>query len=640
MNMSRTTIKELKKRYLNILKKCFLLNMMAFCCVSLSTQALGETTLTPSSELDTVVKNENNFAQTIIVVPTTIDLDGKNLKYTGINSTSNGGVYKMQGATASGIGNLTFVNTNTTTDPLLLFTDNTVTIPGNASAYGATAFSNPSTLTFDVNAAFINNSTNRSGGVISNGGTSASTTFNKDVIFSGNAVRNFSDTGYNISGGAILNSNLATMTFNGTATFTGNIVLSKTGTGHGGAIHNGGSTAETPIITFNDNFIFSENIATGGTGYGNDIYNRGNAIINFAQGEGEVGSLDGGIYQEWAVTNKTGEGTLILGDKMENGYYTHESDLIGSTSYFNQSAGLTIAHADKMTFASNNTITGGELRVHGNTLSNLKASVSNGATLTYLTTTADSQTVALNSGLTVNGAQLVLGAYTSDAKNTEIALASQNQVVELDDNGQVVFDENGNIVYEDYNVTDKLLRSATIEKANYSLTSDIATSSRAKKVTFKDSNIQLGSGTLTYAGNYSIDSSNAISTQNGVKDTLTFNNLEASTLGLTIDFGDIINTTVNSVLFDLNGISTSTVDKLESAVSYQALMGGATFANTETFELDGLLEGLIASVTAGGQTITIGASAAPVEYAILGKTIRSDFNSIFKMANHKRHILR
>ena len=45
-NLSRTALKELKKRYLNVLKKCFLLNMMVFSCVTLSSPVLAETKTT------------------------------------------------------------------------------------------------------------------------------------------------------------------------------------------------------------------------------------------------------------------------------------------------------------------------------------------------------------------------------------------------------------------------------------------------------------------------------------------------------------------------------------------------------------------------------------------------------------------
>ena len=38
-NISRTTLRELKKRYLNVLKKCFLANLMAFGMVTLATPA-------------------------------------------------------------------------------------------------------------------------------------------------------------------------------------------------------------------------------------------------------------------------------------------------------------------------------------------------------------------------------------------------------------------------------------------------------------------------------------------------------------------------------------------------------------------------------------------------------------------------
>ena len=186
--------------------------------------------------------------------------------------------------------------------------------------------------------------------------------------------------------------------------------------------------------------------------------------------------------EEEVKINKTGEGTLILGDGMKN----------SGTGTFTQSAGLTIAHADKLNFAKTNTITGGELRVHGDSLANLKASVSSGAMLTYLTTNASEQTVALPNGLTVNGAILTLGAYTDEAKAAELVLVADKKVPKLDSNGEVEYDTNGDIVYVSYDAESKLLTTGTIDRAKYNLTSDI---SGATKVIFKDSDVTIASGT-------------------------------------------------------------------------------------------------------------------------------------------------
>ena len=81
---SRTTLRELKKRYLNVLKKCFLLNIIAFSYVSFSFPVLAE-----SEGLVTVVKTE----KAIISSDTIIDLENKNLTYENSTSTSSGGVF-------------------------------------------------------------------------------------------------------------------------------------------------------------------------------------------------------------------------------------------------------------------------------------------------------------------------------------------------------------------------------------------------------------------------------------------------------------------------------------------------------------------------------------------------------------------
>ena len=93
---SRTALRELKKRYLNILKKCFLANLMAFSFILPLRAETTEPTLTPSEELETVVKDSSNFSRTTVSSDTTIDLAGKNLTYSGITSSSNGGVFYVK----------------------------------------------------------------------------------------------------------------------------------------------------------------------------------------------------------------------------------------------------------------------------------------------------------------------------------------------------------------------------------------------------------------------------------------------------------------------------------------------------------------------------------------------------------------
>ena len=205
-----------------------------------------------------------------------------------------------------------------------------------------------------------------------------------------------------------------------------------------------------------------------------DISMLNNELLSFtfANKEGTVGSLDGGIYQTNGGTiQKTGEGTLILGDLMANGYD-------GGTT-FEQKAGLTIAKTDKLNFAASNTISGGELRVHGDSLENLTATVSENAMLTYLTTDAAEQTVGLG-GVTMNGGTLVLGAYTTAQKQAEVDLLNGRVVSYTDDKGT---EDTSDDKVVSYLASDKLFTSNTIDRASYNLTADIQ---GASKVTFKD----------------------------------------------------------------------------------------------------------------------------------------------------------
>ncbi len=264
---SRTALRELKKRYLNILKKCFLANLMAFSFVLPLQAETAESTLTPSEELETVVET----TRTTVSKDTTIDLAGKNLTYTVKQSSSNGGVFYV-----NSYKTLEFINSDTTTDPLLLFENNTATKYGGAiSNYGGVTFGKNSTATFTGNsvtgdytyggaiyndygttitfgenstAIFTDNSASSYGGAIFNNRST--------ITFGENSIATFTDNSASWYGGAILNE-VGTITFgeNSTATFMDNSVSY-----YGGAINNSGT------ITFNGEAIFTNNSASGSGG--------------------------------------------------------------------------------------------------------------------------------------------------------------------------------------------------------------------------------------------------------------------------------------------------------------------------------------------------------------------------------------
>ena len=679
-HFSRTTLRELKKRYLNVLKKCFLLNIIAFSCVSFSFPVLAE-----SEGLVTVIKTE----KAIISSDTIIDLENKNLTYENSSSTSSGGVFyvnsekklefknsgdattivgfesnsssyeggaiynsnngiitfntdttfmensvtgsaNVSGGSIHNLGTIKFVKDvifkeNSVTsngavsrdyayggaiyneneiifDGYANFTANKVTIM-NAAAYGGAIYNvvsnstGRSVLTFNSNADFINNLAETSGGAVYNN-YNGEIKFNKDTLFKGNQSN---------YGGAIVNNGV--ITFDNKAIF-----IDNSATGLGGAIYNEGIDSSIDVkITFNDGFLFGGNVisdSNSSTAYGADIYNSFLGKIIFAQGQDKVGSLEGGIYQGYASEiNKTGKGTLILGDNMMNIGY--------GASVFSQSAGLTIAHTNKLNFAATNNITGGELRVHGDSLENLNIDISNEAMLTYLTTTANEQTLSLPNSISIDPSSsvtLTFGAYTSEAKEKEVALAKQNKVPSIDSTGDRVYDSNGNIVLQEYDARNNLLTSTPILKATYLLNNDIVDSTGNSKVIFKDSNILLGSS--DYQGSYEIDSTNTIDLRDSLvqEKTISFSRLSGSDakLGLDVQFisGDqgiemkTDKLTLNSSTYQFSGIEVNFLGKdllntllddllldqvgsMTPRVQYSAevLGGNAVFKNTQITQL-------------------------------------------------------
>ena len=699
---SRTTLRELKKRYLNVLKKCFLLNIISFSCVSFSFPVLAE-----SEGLVTVVKTE----KAIISSDTIIDLENKNLTYENSTSTSSGGVFyvnsekklefknsgdattivsfesnsssyeggaiynsnngiitfntdttfmdnsvtgsaNVSGGSIHNLGKVTFVkdvifkgnsvtsngsvsrdyayggaiyNENEITfDGYANFTANQVTIM-NAAAYGGAIYNvvsnstGRSVLTFNSNADFINNLAETSGGAVYNN-YNGEIKFNKDTLFKGNQSN---------YGGAIVNNGV--ITFDNKAIFIDNAA-----TGLGGAIYNEGIDPSIDVkITFNDGFLFAGNVisdSSSSSAYGSDIYNSFLGKIIFAQEQDKVGSLEGGIYQGYASEiNKIGEGTLILGDNMMNTGY--------GTSVFSQSAGLTIAHANKLSFAATNKITGGELRVHGDSLENLNVDVSNGAMLTYLTTNVNEQTLSLPDSISINPSSsvtLTFGAYTSDAKAKEVALAKQNKVPSIDSTGDRVYDSNGNIVLQEYDAENNLLTSTPILKASYLLNSDILNPTGNTKIIFKDSNIRLGSS--EYQGSYEIGSTNTIDLRDSLvqEKTISFSQLAGSDakLGLDVQFisgaqgiemktdkltlnsstyqfsgvevnflgKDLLNTLLDDLIIDQEGSMTPSIQ-----YSAEVLGGNGSFKTTQITQLT-TASPYAYELKTSGQTLSISAN--------------------------------
>ncbi|MBQ8250704.1 MAG: hypothetical protein IJY92_02175, partial [Alphaproteobacteria bacterium] len=314
--------------------------------MTLSSPVLAETTLTPSEELETVVYDSSNFSRTEVSSDTTIDLAGKNLTYSGIESSSNGGVFFVNSNKTLENGNKTleFINSDETTDPLLLFKDNTASFGGVIYNFGDITFGGDTTFSGNTASSYggaIENSSNRSA-------SNATITFNGDATFTGNSV-----TGPYAYGGAIYNDE-GVITFVADASFMGN-----TASREGGAIYNDADTSNSnATITFNGDstFIGNTTSSTGGAIY-NYAYNSNvNAAITFNEGSTVIFSDNtasyGGAIHNYAYRNSTSNAIITF-----NG----DATFMGNTASSNGGAIYNYAYNSNsnatITFGENSTIT-------------------------------------------------------------------------------------------------------------------------------------------------------------------------------------------------------------------------------------------------------------------------------------------
>ncbi len=501
---------------------------------------------------------------------------------------------------------------------------------------------NNASLQFKGTSIFTNNRSTDSGAIESNDGT---------ITFAENSINIFANNiaGVEYGSGGALSNFRGTLTFeeNSNTIVIGNKVHSTSSYASGGGFYNSGT------MNFKGSFLFSDNSSMHNNTLldGQDIHNE--KTINFEFGNNQIGILDSGIYQTRGTINKTGSGVLVIGDKTINSY--------GNTSYFNQNNGLTIAPVDKLNFAKINTITGGELRVHGDNLQNLKVSVSGSAQLSYLTTDTTEQLLEFSSDLTFDGATLLLGAYTPDEKQKELAFVSDIKIPLFDADGNVSFDTNGDILYGTYDAKNKLLTSDTIERATFNLKTDVANTDGINKVIFKDSLIKLGQS--TYTGVYEIDSSNIVDLKNSKIDNISFSNLQGNgaKLGIDIDFmkesdgsislkadklalngsnyefsevdinlsnSNLLNTYVDNLVLDQNG-------SFSSKISYTTsiLNGNATFKNTSTNLLTATSP-YTYRVTTLGKNLIFEANKLSDDITPLEYLISYDGNSTLKMVKN------
>ena len=348
-NYSRTTLRELKKRYLNVLKKCLLANLMMF---AFSLTAHSGTATDASSLMTELEKNERTVVSSgthILTYDQTsslYDTEKNSIIFPNVNieakTTVSGG--KLYNA-----GNITF-NSNIK----LIFKDNNVDMIGqpNRPIEGNTIHNTiAGILTFNSKVDFLNNSSETTGGgdtrprgIIFNKGT---INFNEHVNFKDNTtiatgagsygtsiynkggIINFTSADFinNKAGSedkrsytgqapAILNESGGQITFTGISNFKNNEVWMHTG-GLAGAIGNNGT------MEFKEKAIFEDNkISTGpklsGQAIGGAISNDG--IIKFADVDFVKNHSDG--YTDGvggAIFNQTGGNIVFNGDVLFQG---------------------------------------------------------------------------------------------------------------------------------------------------------------------------------------------------------------------------------------------------------------------------------------------------------------------------------
>ncbi len=525
---SRTTLRELKKRYLNILKKCLLANLMVFSfCLSVNAR-----TFETNEDLNSILL-QNEFVEQVsinsdltLTIPiqqnndwykltknfdtdpffsltplASLTFDGGKLDFCNNVTNIRGGViYSLNGKLIFK-NDVKFQNNSSITGhggsiygSDMNFEGKALFEGNNAGNVGGAMFIAPgATVVFWDDATFSNNYAKGRGGAlyVEHGQVFQDITFKKGATFIGNTSDAY--------GNAII-AYTANLKFDGITKFIRNV-------GKGGGIH----VATNSTIQFNDTstVYFIENKSTEGSGVynwsilnvfgksywiGNISSGQGGAIvnqkkltfqndfiflmnqaqigndiyntaeINFLGGNGIIGSGIAGT--EMGIINKSGDGLLVLGDQSEN----HEYE-----GAFTQTAGTTIANSERFFSHENavNTINGGELKTHGAEIA-YKATLGETGTLTHLGSSADTPTEI--KGVTFNGTglNLTLGTYTKAEQEKEIALVGDRLVEYVDDKGT---EDTSDDELVSYQATDKLFTIKALEndqKAKFILKENLA----------------------------------------------------------------------------------------------------------------------------------------------------------------------
>ena len=367
-NYSRTTLRELKKRYLNILKKCLLANLMAF---SFVLPSMAETVTNPATNEELLEALLDPTKRVMITIPTLqyeINLNGKKMtlpvtselaggklnanshsvKFTGTGlfegnkietkdaRSTGGAVYMQKGMTFENVDfkNNEVKNTNNIADGGAIFNAlGTLTITGHANfignkvngkeghggaLYNSGGILNLNSVTFEKNKA-ESETTFAWGGAIYTTGVNAKINITGHSVFKENSVK-----GYSYSAGGAIYIVQGEMTL-GSATFEKNKAESLNKNVSGGVISNHAN------LTFTGDAIFKNNEATSKTGtLGIAIYSEKNVTLKNAK-----------FIENKSVQDKNTGGIVYTSKgNFTADYLLFKDNLISSNDEYAQSAGL------------------------------------------------------------------------------------------------------------------------------------------------------------------------------------------------------------------------------------------------------------------------------------------------------------
>ncbi len=358
MKYSNTALKELKKRYKNILIKCALINMALFLAVPSSANA--NTTL----ESRTVINENTTY---------------NNLSVSNIQSTSsnNGGVFYLEN-----VQNVTLTFDGTTN-----FSGNSIIDGGMGGVIGNgwlstkdsavwSPFTPGGKIVFNGETSFSNNSTNNENGAGAIFNYGIGTTENPDILFNEKTTfsqnKSTSTNPKNIypSGGGAIHHRGGAIVFKKDASFTGNESGSR-----GGAILSIGDIIFKGATSFTDNKAGSSGGAIAALG-GNITFNGQAEFINNTATTGSAIASDG---EAGAITfndhatfkNNTGTAVLWNNGKTREVYFNNGATFDSNTNTLNgtlQNAGSVYVTNGDFTLTNNTGSNGGALKNSGTIL--------------------------------------------------------------------------------------------------------------------------------------------------------------------------------------------------------------------------------------------------------------------------------